>query len=364
MTPPASAGSVAYIVAPDGASGGGMGRVKDYIVQSPREAWGGLLPTPLVTRGDGGKLQSLKLLLGAFAAIRRGKRDGSLALVHVNMGDRGSALRKGLIVLACRRLGVPVFLHLHAVQLARLPRRALRLLARPFRAATCVIVLGDVYRQWLTRELGITGTPIEILWNGVPIAPVEGRVHSDAADRPVTILFLGTLGERKGVSDLIAALADLPQGPRGWRARFAGPGDLDGYRAKAEAAGIGGRVEFTGWLGQDAARAALAEADLLVLPSYDEGLPLVILEALGLGTPVVATPVGAIPEALADGRDVLFCAPGDRPALTAAIARAAGDAALRQSLCDAGLATFRRLFSIEAFRAQLLAIWQRHAGAR
>lgn len=350
---------IAYVVAPDGAAGGGMGRVKDYICQSPLDWWDGLVPTPLVTRGDGGKLHSLKLLLGAFGAIRRGKRDGTLALVHVNMGDRGSALRKGLIALECRRLGVPVFVHLHAVQLAKLPKLALRLLPFPFRAATCAIVLGDVYRRYLRETLHVTDTPIEILWNGVPIEPVEGRRH-DTGDGPLRIVFLGTLGERKGMSDLIAALAKVPQTGRGWRVIFAGPGDIEGYRAKAMAAGIGDYSSFPGFLDQAGVRALLADAEMMVLPSYDEGLPLVILEALGVGTPVIATPVGAIPEVLTHDRDILFCQPGAPDELATAIRRLIDDPALRQALCDNGLETFRRTFSIQAFCTSLLAIWRRY----
>ncbi|HEY0316502.1 MAG TPA: glycosyltransferase family 4 protein [Sphingomonas sp.] len=356
--------TIALIVAPDGASGGGMGRVKDYIVESSPEVWNGLVPTALVTRGDGGKLSSLQLLRGALATIRRRARAGSLALVHVNMGDRGSALRKGLIVLRARALGVPVFLHLHAVELehqvAKRPWLG-RLLALPFKRATAVIVLGERYRKWVVDTLGVDHGRIEILWNGVPVDPPAQRRH-DQRPGPRTILFLGTLGERKGTHDLIAALGRLGPAAGEWRIRVAGPGDLDRFRAEAAAAGIADRVEFLGWLGQAEARAALAAADMMVLPSYDEGLPLVILEALGLGTPVIATPVGAIPEVLTDGEDVLFCKPGDREGLARTIERLLGDAALRQRLCDNGLARYRALFSIEAFRGNLLAIWQRYLG--
>jgi glycosyltransferase involved in cell wall biosynthesis len=356
--------TVALIVAPDGPSGGGMGRVKDYIVESPHEMWDGLVPTALVTRGDGGKLSSLKLLSGALSTIRRRWRDDSLALVHVNMGDRGSALRKGLIVLRARALGVPVFLHLHAVELehqvAKRPWLG-RLLALPFRRATAVIVLGERYRKWVVETLGVDSDRVEILWNGVPVDVPASRRHEQGSE-PRVILFLGTLGERKGAHDLIAALGRMSPAAGEWRIHFAGPGDLDRFRAEAAAAGIADRVEFLGWLGQAEAREALAAADMMVLPSYDEGLPLVILEALGLGTPVICTPVGVIPEVLTDGTNALFCKPGNREGLAQAIERLLGDAALRQRLCDNGLARYRELFSIEAFRGNLLAIWRRHTG--
>ena len=75
-----------------------------------------------------------------------------------------------------------------------------------------------------------------------------------------------------------------------------GGGAVGAYRAMAQQLGIAGSVHFTGWLDQAAAAALLAEADALVLPAYDEGLPLVILEAMATGVPVICTPVGAIPE--------------------------------------------------------------------
>ncbi|MFX8601121.1 glycosyltransferase, partial [Acinetobacter baumannii] len=92
----------------------------------------------------------------------------------------------------------------------------------------------------------------------------------------------------KGVSDLIAALGALPAGLPQWRLTFAGGGDVAGYTAKAQAAGIADNIRFLGWVEQQVSASLLASADAMVLPSYHEGLPLVILEALGAGTPVLS----------------------------------------------------------------------------
>ncbi len=343
-----------------------MGRVKDYIVQAPSETWHGLRPVPLITRDHRGKYWSLLLVIKAFGTILRARLNGSLALVHVNLGDRGSALRKGAIVLFCKMLSVPVFLHFHAVtferDLVRLPVLLQKLALLPFRVATCDIVLGEKWRRWMQDDIHVRHVPIEVLVNGVPIEQPASRHHANA-DGPLNILFLGNLIERKGVSNLIAALAMVPQTGLGWRARFAGNGDVAHYTAVAEQAGIVDKLGFSGWVGQETARALVSSADLMVLPSYDEGLPLVILEALGLGTPVIATPVGAIPEVLTDGKDVIFCAPGDAAGLAAAIERLLVDPALRQSLCDNGMQTFREEFSVEAFRTNLLKIWERYTAS-
>lgn len=352
---------IAFIVAPDGAHGGGMGRVKDYIVEAPAELWEDVRPQPLVTRDGGGRFHSLRLIWRACGQIRAAQRRGELALVHVNMGDKLSLIRKALVVLASRRLGVPTFIHLHAVELDKLKPWMLRLLAPAFRRANAVILLGESYRPWLTQRLGVTETPAEVLWNGVPIEPAPARDHLSPKADPLHIVFLGSLIERKGVSDLIAALALLPPA-LSWRATFAGPGDIAHYRALAKDHGVADRIEFPGWREQAEVRALLAGADMMVLPSYDEGLPLVILEALALGTPVIATPVGAIPEVLTDEADILFARPGDREGLSGHIARLLGDPGLRQRLSDGGLATFTREFRMEVFCRRLFAIWNRHGG--
>jgi glycosyltransferase involved in cell wall biosynthesis len=356
--------SIAFIVAPHDRDGGGMGRVKDNIILSPPSGWNGLIMRELITRSTGGRIHSVRLMAQACIEILRARMNGTLAFVHVNMGDRGSAVRKGFITVFSRVIGAPVFLHLHAVtmeeDIKRAPRILQPILILPFRVATCVIVLGERWRRWIRDDLRLSDVPVETLTNGVPVDLVDGRDHDSQRARPFTILFLGNLIERKGISDLIAALSNVSDAIAPWQATFAGHGDVERYRQMADDAGIGRQSHFTGWVDTATARQLVAGADLLVLPSYHEGLPLVILEALGLGTPVIATPVGVISETLTDGDDIILVTPGDRTALASAIVTLARDPGLRQSLSDRGLVTFRKQFSIDAFRTNLLAIWQRY----
>jgi len=353
---------IIYIVSPSGAVGGGMGRVKDYIVGSGGDTLARTRFEVLVTRDEKGAAHSLVLLLMAILKIWVARLTGRLALVHVNFGDKGSAFRKGLVILAARLVGARTILHLHAAELTGLYARsnafirwAIRL---PFHAATSVIVLGRLWRDWLVKDLGIAPSKIDILYNGVPV-PVEKRDFLTPQQGPLRILFLGLLTERKGISDFLHGIADISSGAPEWRAVIAGNGDIEGYRAKADALGLAGKAEFVGWVDQAGVRALLRDVDMMVLPSYNEGLPLVILEALGCGAPVICTPIGAIPEVLQDGRDVLFVQPGDRVALSAAMARLLGDPALRQSLSDQGQTRFRQQFSLDVFLASLFAIYER-----
>src|SRR4051812_31816577 len=108
-----------FIVAPDGQAGGGMGRVKDYILAAGDDRGGQYRTVPMITRDGQGAIYSLWLLAQGVLAIIGARLKGQAGLVHVNFGDNGSAFRKTIIVLAARAVGVPVLLHLHAVELER-----------------------------------------------------------------------------------------------------------------------------------------------------------------------------------------------------------------------------------------------------
>jgi glycosyltransferase involved in cell wall biosynthesis len=125
----------------------------------------------------------------------------------------------------------------------------------------------------------------------------------------------------------------------------------------AASLGIAGQVTFTGWVSQDDARTLMVNSDALILPAYDEGLPLVILEALASRTAVICTPVGSIPEVLEDRATALFVTPGDETAIAAAIATLIDQPDLRQELATAGAALYDRLFTMEAFTLSVASLY-------
>lgn len=356
---------VAYLVAPYEQRGGGMGRIMDYLVQAGSRRDLPVDFVPVDSRGSGPAVlwplhlgrAAARIVGGAVSGWVTGRR----AIVHLNMAERGSTVRKAALVAAARLAGLPVVLHLHAARIEPfydgLPRPARALVRAAFHRASVCVVLGEVWRRWLVGTLGVDPAKITVLRNGVP--RVTAPRVPPRADGRLRVLFLGNLLKRKGLSDLLAALASPAVRGLDWEATVAGGGDAAGYRAEAEALGIGGRVAFTGWLGQEAAGAALAAADVLVLPAYDEGLPLVIIEALSVGVPVICSPVGAIPEVLEDGRTALLVPAGDRAGLAAALARVATEPSLRERLSREGRALYDRAFTIDVFTDRVLAIYAR-----
>lgn len=350
-------GKVIYIACPWSPVGGGMFKVADYMIQSqapdqvPSSQRAQLVP--LDTRGGGAAAMSAVVLMTALARILSSRLTGKLVGVHVNMAERLSMYRKCVVVLAARALGVPVVLHLHAAQLHHtfktLPALVQAFVRKTFSSATRVVVLGRASQEFVTHTLKVPADRVEIINNGVPASTIERKPLSASGERR-RIFFLGNLSERKGVTDLLEALARSQLAKAGKvDAVFAGGGDVDAYTAKAKALGVDGFTRFIGWANQQQAAEWMASSDALALPSYDEGLPLVILEALGHGVAVICTPVGEIPHNLHDGQDAHFVEPGNVAQLAEAIDRVLGDDIYRHKLEAGGLALFNSGFSLDHY---------------
>ena len=365
-----------YIACPWTPVGGGMFKVADYLIQSqcdPGDTPTGVPPTPrsaqlrpLDTRGARGPVWSLLVLGVALLRLVQGRCSGRLAGVHVNMAERLSLARKSVIVMACHALGIPVIVHLHAAQLHRawptLPAWVRAGVRHVFSLPACCIVLGRESANFVQRELGVPAHRIERVINGVPEPAWPRRPRALGSDPTPQLLFVGNLSVRKGVPELLRALALTPLATMPLRLTLAGGGDVDGHRAIAQAMGLGDRVCFAGWTEQAQVARLMSEADLLVLPSHDEGLPLVILEALACGVPVVCTPVGEIPHVLQDRVHARFVAPGDVTGLARTLAALLADAPERAALARQGRAVYRQSFALPRFFDQIAALHLRHFG--
>lgn len=297
--------------------------------------------------------------LRALASIACSAARGRVALLHVHMGSRGSAVRKGIIVRLAARLGVPVILHLHGSRWddihARLPAWARRWLRRTLEAADRVIVPGTYWRQVVVDRIGIDPAVVHVVANAVAgpamVAPRPGGPRC-------ALLFLGSLTPRKGLPELLETLARPEMAVLPWHLRVAGAGDVRTYRERSAALGIADRVEFLGWVEENGVRELLCDADAFVLPSHNEGLSVAMLEAMAHGCAVVATPVGATLDAITDGDTGLVVPVGDPGRLAAALGRVITDADLRARLQAAARRRWHERFQIADHCRRLQALYR------
>ncbi len=251
-------------------------------------------------------------------------------------GTWSGFLRDAALGWLARRTRARVIGHQHAGDIPQVLARGgldARLVDGGFAQFHRLLVLGERWRAMFVAR-GLTN-PIEICPSTFRRELFERGRACVRAPRPgtVRILFLGQVGRRKGVLDLLDATARLLAKGHDVMVTIAGPDQQPGERAaamrRATERSLGALARIPGAVLGEELYAQLAEHDLFVLPSYNEGIPAVLYEAGAFGLPVVTTPVGAIPDLIRDGQNGLLVTPGDLDALTAAIERLVLDAPLR-----------------------------------
>lgn len=347
------------VATPGAAKGqGGIDRVMAALQgELARDGNGDVLVRFGATRGTGSVFLSPFYLLSFLLRLAMLRALGQLDLVHINLSISGSTYRKLIVASLCRTLGVPYVLHLHGGNYPKFwslvgPRLS-RSIHRMFAGAARVLVLGETWRRFVAERAPDTAARIVVIPNAVS-KPTLAR---NGGGERVHILFLGRISDLKGVPQLGEALHRMASVP-GWRATIAGDGAVDQSRQKVREMGIADRVDLPGWVGSAAVADLIASADILVLPSFVENLPVSIIEGMASGLAVVATPVGAIEDIITDGETGLLVPPGDVDALTAALTRLVTDAGLRVRLGTAGMAVHRERLELGAYAVRMRQIWR------
>jgi glycosyltransferase involved in cell wall biosynthesis len=341
--------------------GGGMGTVTRSIVTDLRRRSRGTPVKVLDPRGDGSVLLSPIYTLAALGGLVAEHLHYGIDVLHLNVSERLSVPRKALFLLYGRLFGIPVVMHHHGAEfIPEFDKRSgfyRRLVTWAARSADCNIVLGEDWYRFLHDRLGVPPDRLRLMYNAVagPQVPPPPGLR---AEGPVRLLMLANLSPRKGVGELLEAMRGLRERGRDVELTLAGGGEVARYRDMAQALGIAGQCRFTGWLKAEEATALLEAADVFVLPSHNEGLPMAILEALSRQVAVVATPVGAIPEVLSDGRDCLLVPPGDVQALKGALDRLITNEQERTCIAVAGRWLFEQRFELGRYVDDLLSLYE------
>jgi glycosyltransferase involved in cell wall biosynthesis len=291
------------------------------------------------------KLALVSFLGANFAAAARARREIEPAVVHAHWWFPGGLVGSWLSGLA--HLPLVTTLHGSDVRLARgtpVARTAFRRVVRHSAAVTAV-------SSWLAREARTMDDTREVEVAPMPVrtdlfAPSAGP---RAANR---FLFVGRLNAQKGIAHLIRALAIAKRGPE---LDVVGDGpDADALRTLAGSLGVGSRIRWHGALPHDLLPALYQQATALVLPSIDEGLGLVAVEAHLCGTPVIASESGGIPDVVQHERTGLLVPPSDPAALAMAL-----DEILARDDHGAALGDAGRIHALGTFSPQ--AVGRRYA---
>jgi glycosyltransferase involved in cell wall biosynthesis len=353
------------VVTPLGEGGrGGIDRIIDEIRRCVASGQSqDIFVTFCATRGKHHILFSIPRVLMVLLRLSGATLGLGPDVVHINLSQNSSTWRKMIIARVARLLGIPYVIHLHGSGFQqfweRAPPFAASRISDMFFHSVRTLVLGNIWRSFVLSKVPEIEDRIEILPNATPAVDI-------AIEKPnrdwISIVFLGLVSERKGVPKLVEALSALPSELK-WRATIAGNGDVEVTRQSISRLGLSRRVDLPGWVGPEEARRLLLEGDILVLPSFEENLPMSVVEGMAYGLSVVTTPVGAIEDIIEHGKTGLLVPPGDSAALAAALERLLAEPALRAQLGQAAQAFQREHLEIGKYYARLLDIWRSGAKA-
>jgi glycosyltransferase involved in cell wall biosynthesis len=265
-------------------------------------------------------------------------------IVHVHGVFRKSFIRKLPLILLAKAMRKRVIYHVHAATLegafngpvAPLIRWTLALVDK-------VIAISPGWAASIQSQC--PRASIATLLNPV-IIPAKDNLQQTERNEP-RILFLGKLEPRKGFRDLLMAMPGVLAAVPAAKLVFAGDGDIESARMLAADLGISSSVALLGFVrGEDKTR-ELRSSSVVCLPSYDEGMPVALLEAMSRGIPVVATTAGGIPELVHSGKNGLLVSPGDVQGLTRAIVDLLTDPHLSVSIGTAGFMHVERFHSLD-----------------
>lgn len=289
-----------------------------------------------------------------LAAIRRHKPQ----LVHLHTCSYRTFERTVIDCWLCSVFRRPYVLHVHGglfgEYLLGLSGTRRWLTFGALRQATRIVVLSDGWRATLAKM--VEGARFCVIPNAI-----EPWEKPDTLARGGGVLFVGDLSEVKRPEDAIVAHASLSGDlRRRFPLTMVGAGDVarSAFLVKlADRLGLGDTVQFTGHLEQDEVRRLMRRADLLVMPSRAEGMPLVLLEAMQAELPAVVTDVGAIREMVRDGVEARVVPPQDPLRLVSAMKQLLASPSLRESIGRAARLRVENDFGVQPFRDALADLW-------
>lgn len=237
------------------------------------------------------------------------------------------------------------------------------------RATSRIVVAGEALKAQLVRDNGFDPARITSVRTGIdlarfrPLDRAQARARLGVDARPAVII-VATLRDWKGHDDLLDAWAALRERIAGWQLLIVGDGPRRAHlEGRVAQMGLAGDVRFTG--NQDDVPAWFACSDLAVLPSFgDEGVPQSLMQAAACGLPAVSTPIGAISEAVRDGKTGLLVPPRDVRALAAALSYLMTHGDLRLHMGRTARAYAEAHFGIERMLDAMEAVFGQVAGRR
>ncbi|MFT6044231.1 MAG: glycosyltransferase involved in cell wall biosynthesis [Porticoccaceae bacterium] len=308
--------------------------------------------TYVSTHCDGSKIKKIVNAMLAFFKCVYLLLFRSVDVVHIHLSSRASFWRKAVFILLCRLFSKPLIVHLHGSEFREffdqeLGGKLRKVAVWIFSTADVIVTLSLEWEKWVKAT--VDGPRVLTIQNSINPLYAEGGSERNSNQ----LLFLGRIGTRKGAYDLIRALKDVKEHYPKVRLLMGGDGEIDQAKSLVKELSLEDNVEFIGWVKGGHKNKLLFESSMFILPSYNEGMPMSILEALAAGLPVISTTIGGIPEQVTDGVEGFLIEPGDVEMLSERIQTLLGSSDLRAQMSSAARKKFNSSFSADKLLPQL-----------
>ena len=305
------------------------------------------------TMVDGSKFRKLGQAIKAYLLflIKLSGYD----IVHVNMASDSSYYRKSVFIRTAKAFRKKIVIHQHGGNFREfyteeLSERGRKNLKKVFSMGDILLVLGSVWKEFFAAM--VDEEKITVLSNSIVIPEYPEKKYGF-----YKILFLGRLCKEKGIEELLTVMPKLRETCPDVHLYLGGVWEDKGLKDKAT--GLASCVTDLGWIGGEEKKKYLQECDIFVLPSYFEGQPVSILEAMTYACGIVTTDTGSIPDMITDRQTGLLIPPGDAKALESSLLTMLTDTELCRQLGENARRKVEKDFSIEDNIKKLLDIYEK-----
>lgn len=267
-------------------------------------------------------------------------------IYHIHAASYGSIFRKGYYVRAAKRWKKKVILHIHGAAFmdfyTQLSESKKKKVIQILNEADMVIALSEEWKRRFDQTFGLK--KCYVLENGIDNEKLKECITPVLAFKD-NFLLLGRLGERKGAYDLVNAVEMAVKKNPKIKLYMAGDGEIDKLKTLVADKKLENNIDVVGWVNFQGKKELLKKVSTVVLPSYNEGLPMSILEGMAAGKAILSTTVGAIPEVISKENGILI-QPGDVPALAEAMLQCSTDKGMLERMSRANIAKIDEKFSM------------------
>lgn len=297
-------------------------------------------------------LKALKEIKGKIEFLTNVKK---YDIIHIHMASRRSTFRKGKYVRIAKKFNKKVILHIHGAEYKiffnECNEKQKKYVIKTLNLADKIIVLSEEWKEYFSKL--VNPQKIVVIYNSI-VLPEDLKKDLETQN----LLFLGRFGKRKGIYDLIEVVSKLIVNYPNLKLYAGGDGEIEKVEAMIKNKNMEKNVQLLGWVTGREKERILKEASFYVLPSYNEGMPMSLIEGMAYKNVCISTDVGGIPKVINNNVNGVIIKPGDKEKLYSALKKLLDNGELRQKLSNNARRTVEEKFNIENNIEKLIDLYE------